>query len=325
MRKAAAILVAFLAATAANAQSADAPTPGKPEIIATGMGFVEGPSVAVESQEGTRWSGTIYVVDNSQPEGVIWAVRRKSAGARAVYSLAPWVKVGKPGNNGSALGSDGWLYVTSPRQRAVLRARRRDSRDIVEWLVRASESLALNGPNDLVLRRNGDIYFTDPAWPRGKPGAVYLRRRSGEVLKVIPDIRTPNGIGLSPDERFLYVAQSGPDKIVRCEIRPDGTVGPPVDFIKFTPPSLPDGMCIARDGTIYQALYRGRAVAAVSPQGKLLWRVALDWDIADKTLRGFGVTNCTLGPDGLYLTRTNGGGKKNNGCLIRLPLNRGAR
>lgn len=303
-------------------QSAVLTAPGKPEIIATGMGFVEGPSVLPPTTDSPRWTRGVYVVDATQPDGIIWFVRHVR-GRPGKWQLEQWVRVGKPGNNGSALGPDGWLYVTSPRQKAVLRVRREMSGDKVEWLVKASKRLPLNGPNDLVLRDNGDLYFTDPSWSQRETGAVYLRGRNGRVIKVIPNIVTPNGIGLSPDQKTLYVAKSRKNCIVRCRLRPDGTLGPPEEFFRFEAPATPDGMCIDRDGTIYQALYSGRAVVAISPRGRQLWRVQLDWDIKDRKARGFGVTNCALGPDGaLYITRTNGGGKKDNGCLIRLPITR---
>jgi len=312
-----AVLIALAPAGVAHGFASPLKKPaGKPVIVATGMGFVEGPSVAVEKQSRAGWSGTIYLVDNSQPEGILWQVVCTGPNA-ADHKLRPWIKVGKPGNNGSKL-NEGWLYVASPAQKAILRARRYASGDRVEWIL-TSATLKLNGPNDLVFNKAGDFYLTDPAWAKDTPGAVYLRRRTGDVVKVLADIRTPNGIGLSPDEKTLYVAESEPNKIVRCAVREDGTVGPPEDFVKFEGPGTPDGMRVDEDGVIYQALYSARAVVAVSPEGKELWRAPLDWDL-EKKAEGYGVTNCAIAPNGLYVTRTNGGGKKDNGCLIVLPL-----
>jgi len=318
-----AVLAAIAAALVGRGDAAEAKKPGRPAIVASGMGFVEGPTVMVGGGFETRWLGSIYVVDNSQPDGIIWEAVRMGQ-TTDTHKLQPWVKVGKPGNNGSKMGPDGWLYVASPGQKGILRARRDGRNDKVEWIV-TSATVELNGPNDLVFNRNGDFYFTDPSWPKDKPGAVYLRRKSGEVVKIIPGIRTPNGIGLSPDEKTLYIAQSELNKIVKCAVREDGTVGEPEDFIRFEEPGTPDGMRVDDDGTIYQALYSARAVVALSPEGKELWRVPLDWDLPKKKVDGYGVTNCAIAPNGLFVTRTHGGGQKNNGCLIFVPFSEAAK
>jgi gluconolactonase len=219
------------------------------------------------------------------------------------------------------------LYIAHSGLKAVLRAGKNTSGVLtVETVVASSSTMPLLGPNDLAFHTNGALYFTDPTWSGDKTrGGVYLRRTSGQVVKVISKMVTPNGIGLSPDERTLYVAQSDLNRILKYEVRPDGTLGTSATLIQFASPATPDGMQVDEDGTIYQALYSARAVAAISPDGRELWRVTLDWDLPVSP-QGHNTTNCTLGPDHtLYITRTAGSGRTNNGCLIRLVLDSSAR
>jgi len=264
--------------------------------------------------------GGVYVVDVQNATGTIFRVDPLAGTAD------PWVSVGTAGCNGSAMGPDGWLYVAHSGLDAILRVRRTGTTGTAEIDYVTTAGLPFRGPNDLVFHSNGDLYFTDPTWGSGKDQAdVFLLRESGELVEIVSNVVTPNGIGLSPDEKTLYVTLADLNKIIQCEVLADGTVGPPEDFIQFTGPGTPDGMCVAEDGTIYQALYSARAVAAISPEGQELWRVALDWDLPSNPT-GHNVTNCTLGPNNtLYITRTRGSGRTDNGCLIRLILDSGIR
>ena len=83
----------------------------------------------------------------------------------------------------------------------------------------------LNSPNDLVFAKNGDLYFTDP--PYGLPETdegpeakeldfqgVYRLTPKGELTLLTKEMTRPNGIGLSPDEKTLYVANSDPEKAI---------------------------------------------------------------------------------------------------------------
>jgi gluconolactonase len=71
------------------------------------------------------------------------------------------------------------------------------------------EGKRFNGPNDLVIDKDGGIYFTDtgfgsPKLPQGKMGVYYISPK-GEVSRLIDNLPVPNGINLSPDEKMLYV------------------------------------------------------------------------------------------------------------------------
>ena len=83
-------------------------------------------------------------------------------------------------------------------------------------------SIPLNGPNDIVFDRNGDFWFTDLGKVRKRNmdrGAIYWAKSDGSMIKeVIQPFMTPNGIGLSPDEKTLYVAETEGGKLYSYNI-----------------------------------------------------------------------------------------------------------
>lgn len=184
----------------------------------------------------------------------------------------------------------------------------------IEVLAESYEGKRLNSPNDLAIASDGRIYFTDPRYG-GQEGReletedVYLIRPSGELERVAtaPDIRKPNGIGYSPDEKTLYVAdtQPGPPseaRIVKFDVAEDGTLSNPRVHYSFGEGRGVDGMAVDSQGRIYGAagLMNGRpdnpaGVYVISADGDLEEIIPVPEDAA---------TNCTLTRDGstLYIT-----------------------
>ncbi len=115
---------------------------------------------------------------------------------------------------------------------------------------------ALHQPNDVAQAPNGDIYFTDPDFDgKNKTSAVHLLTANGTSRKIIEDMKVPNGLKVSNDGRWLYVADDGPMNWRRYPIQADGTVGagrlffdPPVPADKRT---APDGFTIDEQGKLY--------------------------------------------------------------------------
>ena len=105
----------------------------------------------------------------------------------------------------------------------------------------------LNGPNDIVFDKEGNMWFTDLGKTRSRDrdhGAVYWARADGsEIREVIQPITTPNGIGLSPDEKTLYVAETEGARLYGFPIIGDGQV----EKLPF-PESLNGGKLITCDG-----------------------------------------------------------------------------
>ena len=105
----------------------------------------------------------------------------------------------------------------------------------------------MNGPNDLVFDQSGNLWFTDLGKSRTRDmdrGSVYWARSDGtEIKEVIQPIMTPNGIGLSPDETVLYVAETEGARLFSFDIQADGIVRK----LPF-PQSINGGTLITCDG-----------------------------------------------------------------------------
>jgi gluconolactonase len=149
-------------------------------------------------------------------------------------------------------------------------------------LAESFEGKRLNSPNDLVYRSDDTLFFTDP--PFGLPkffddprkelafsGVFSIYR--GKLRLVSMDLKGPNGIAFSPDEKYLYVTNWDEKKkvIMRYEVRPDATLAKGVVFFDMT--SSPgedalDGMKIDREGNLYVSGPGGLWV--ISAEGKHL-------------------------------------------------------
>ena len=130
-------------------------------------------------------------------------------------------------------------------------------------------------PNDLVVARDGTVYFTDsgarpgpndpkPAVAPAKP-AVYRITAQGALQRIADDITRPNGIQLSPDEKVLYVANTAGEHVLAYDLGTDGKVGPRRNFAKLTgwrqtdagPTSGADGLAVDAIGRLYVASTAG--------------------------------------------------------------------
>jgi gluconolactonase len=140
----------------------------------------------------------------------------------------------EPGSNGLAIDPQGRLVFCQHGDRRISR-REPDGRLTV--LADRFEGARLNSPNDLVFKSNGDLYFTDP--PFGLPHSfddpakevpfqgVYRRAPDGTLTLLTGELRAPNGIAFSPDERTLYVSNADRERLVwmAFEVETDGTLG----------------------------------------------------------------------------------------------------
>jgi gluconolactonase len=212
----------------------------------------------------------------------------------------------EPGSNGLAFNKAGELLLCMHGDRRV--AKSVDGKFVT--LADKYEGKRLNSPNDLTIKSNGDIYFTDP--PYGLPKiekdpakeldfqGVYRLTTKGELTLLTKEMTRPNGIALSPDEKTLYVANSDPEQSVwmAFPVKEDGTLGSGKVFFDSTEaakakkPGLPDGLKVSQDGTIWATGPGG--VYVFTPDGKHLGTLAT----------GVPTANCGFGDDGstLYIT-----------------------
>jgi len=139
-------------------------------------------------------------------------------------------------------------------------------------LVADNAGLAFNSPNDIAVRSDGNLYFTDPNFLIGnrqpeQPQATYRRDPSG-ALTVIDTSTGPNGISLSPDESRLYLAQfGGGGAILAFDVAADGSVGEPQQLIA----SGSDGMAVDCAGNLYLT---SNGVQIYSPEGEQIGTIA---------------------------------------------------
>ena len=150
----------------------------------------------------------------------------------------------------------------------------------VDTLVDAYEGKRLNSPNDVVVRSDGTVWFTDP--PYGLRGHPELQEQAknnvfrfdpagGDLRAVVDDFHRPNGLCFSPDERRLYVADSGDPHHVRVfDVHPDGSLSGDRVFCTISP-GIPDGMRCDTDGHLYSSA--GDGIHVFTPDGGLIARI----------------------------------------------------
>ena len=208
----------------------------------------------------------------------------------------------EPGSNGLIYGLDGRLHACDHGNRRLYRLYEDGSK---ATLIDRFEGKRFNSPNDLVMDKAGNIFFTDPPYGMLDESVreiewhgVYRLATSGVVTLLTKEFTRPNGIGLSPDEKTLYVAQSDPEALIykSFPLNQDGTIGKGKLLYDAKPlskdPGLPDGMAIDQKGNLWATGPGG--VLIISPEGKLLGRILMSKPTA----------NCTFGDDGstLYIT-----------------------
>lgn len=211
----------------------------------------------------------------------------------------------EPGSNGLTFDHQERLLLCEHGDRRVTRVERDGEKSV---LADRYDGKRFNSPNDLVVAANGDIYFTDP--PFGLPGTfndpgreldfcgVY-RIASDGVHLVIRDIKAPNGIGLSPDGKTLYVTDVDGEhpRWMAYDVEADGSVSHARIFhdglpFKGTAPGAPDGLKIDQNGNVFGSGPGGIYVFA--PDGTHLGTIRT----------GVATSNCGWGEDGstLFIT-----------------------
>jgi gluconolactonase len=242
------------------------PRDAKFEKVVDGFNWVEGP---VWNRAGS------ILLFSEIPSNSIY---KWEEGAGATLFLRPSGYTGaepfpgpEPGSNGLTFDSEGRLVRCQHGDRQIVR-READGRDtvLVERYEGPEGSGRINSPNDLVFKSNGDLYFTDP--PFGLPKAfddpgkelpfqgVYRLSKNGKLTLLTRELRAPNGIGFSPDEKTLYVSNADPANAVwlAYEVKPDGTLGAGRVFFDGTAWSktgkgVPDGLKLDRNGNLFAA------------------------------------------------------------------------
>ena len=205
------------------------------EPIAEGLGFVEGP---VWLPDGSLlFSDTLNDRIHRWRNGVL-SVHRAPAG----------------GPNGMTLDLGKRVIGCEQDGRRVFR----ESADgTAEPLATHYNRKRLNSPNDIVVRSDGRIFFTDPPYgitevQRELPyNGVFSLSAEGAVTLLATDFERPNGIAFSPDERTLYIADTARHHVRAFNVAADGALSKGRVFAEVREQGRPDGMKVDRDGRIY--------------------------------------------------------------------------
>jgi gluconolactonase len=269
------------------------------EKVASGAIWAEGP-VWIPERRAVRYSD----INNNRILEFC-----ESTGQLAVYSTAAEY------TNGRTLDLDGAVVQCSHGRRAV----ERDDGSTTATLVDEWRGRRLNSPNDVVVKSDGTIWFTDPSYGIQKEGEGHVGEveygdhfvfrfdpSTGELDPVVIDVLMPNGVAFSPDESVLYVADSS---LEQPDGRTDRLTGHAIHaydvvdgrrakngrtFVEVSP-GLPDGIRVDVLGNVWSSCLD--AVQVYAPDGELIERIPVPEVVANL---------CFGGDDGtvLYVTAT---------------------
>jgi gluconolactonase len=293
------LLVAASLAAACAPTEATAPPPATapaaaPPVLLPGAGTPRAiPSpVPFVSLEGPLWvaAGPYLlfsdVVEKNEPGAVIYRfdpVYRR-------FSFFPYPAgelTGPTSTNGLAVNAAGDLVACERYNGRLVEVSPEGKRTVLAdaWppATPGHPGVALNAPNDLVLRGDGNIYFTDTDWG-ARPGtahapmAVYRVSPTG-VMSLVLQMQKPNGVALSPDGWTLYIGSDVQAKVWKLPVDQGGAVGAPMVLIDGPRVpggfKVPDGICVDDSGNLYVANNSDeiKAIEVFDAAGELLGRI----------------------------------------------------
>jgi gluconolactonase len=274
----------LLVTTAAVARAADLPPGAPPGVCPADAQY--GPPLGSPTATATRLVGGQAFL-----EGPVWLADQGSllvsdmdaaAGPQRVQpskilrytpgSPSFETAIADAGSNGLALSPDGLSIVAATHDNRSI------SRYLLADLSREAvaadyQGAAFNSPNDVAVRSDGVIYFTDPDFQRGNRademnGRTSVFRISGGTVSLVDDsLREPNGIALAPDGGTLYVGAYGENKIYSYPVAADGSTGGRTQFASV---GGPDGVTIDCAGNVYWASGTDGRVHVFTPAGAQL-------------------------------------------------------
>jgi gluconolactonase len=246
------------------------------ERIAAGFRFTEGPV----------WRAPDLLFSDIPNQRIVRWCRRPEGPELTTFARGP--------SNGLTLDRQGRVLAAEHDGRRVSRVAEDGPRTV---LAERFQGKRLNSPNDLVVRSDGSIYFTDPPyavqpstpgmprpagwWAEPIPGkeqpchGVYRIAPDGALHLVAEDFALPNGLALSPDESVLYVADSARKHLRALTVEPDGRLigGRVLLDMASDDPGVPDGLKVDGQGNVFCTGPGGVWVCRAS--GVLLGRIVL--------------------------------------------------
>jgi gluconolactonase len=305
-----AYLILMLTATAAFSQEIQKLDPALDQLVPSGAKLERMATGFNKWTEGPVWTrdGSLLFAEIPANNIIQWVPGHSASVFMhpSGYEGAEPFKGSEPGSNGMTLDPDGRVTVAGHARRNVWRLESVDPKAHITVLADSYQGKKLNSPNDLVYKSDGSLYFTDPPYGlptqsdtdpeketkvngvyrivgarQHKPGAPPERDK---MQLIIGDLGRPNGIAFSPDEKYLYIAESGKNLWMRYRVQPDGSVSDGTVFCdpaaeKATGEGGPDGIRVDKNGNLYGSGPGG--VWIISPDGKHLGTIKVPERVAN--------------------------------------------
>ena len=202
-----------------------------------------------------------------------------------------WCETGGQAN-GLKVDAEGYVIAADYGGKRILRIHP-NGKDI-EVLTDNYEGKPYLGPNDVCLDLAGNIYFTDPTGSsvENPIGSVYRIATDRTVTQLDTGLAFPNGLAVNPEQTKLFVAESGPNRLLVYDLLEDGTVTGKKSVIQFDTPTL-DGIMFDEFGRLWIARWTNKTVDVVTQGGKLITSIPAGGDQ---------VTNLCFWGKNLYVT-----------------------
>lgn len=267
---AAALVLSGCSSPAPEGKQAAAPAPAAvPNIQAELLGSdkswgnTEGP--AIDSK------GTLYFTSRGTYKGIVsW---NEKEGFKQYLAVATGA-----GPGGLWVDDADNIFLTATDERQILRVTPAKKVSVVAEKFEADPKVA-KGPNDLVVLKDGTIYFTDPnGYDGSAPNGTVYRVAGGKTTVFSTEVTGPNGIGLSADEKTLYVSHNinaDTSKIVRWPLNADGTAGA-MATVATVKPCVADGIAIDKEGAIWLTCYSHGTAYRIGSDGKTLGTITTE-------------------------------------------------
>lgn len=230
--------------------------------LGDGFSFTEGP---VDDA-----AGNVYFTDQPNDRIMKWNVDGTVTEWMKPCGRANGMAIDKKGNLIACCDENNQLWSISPQGKATV-------------IVKEYRGKLLNGPNDVWIRPDGGMYITDPLyvrpyWTRDPATqqtanhVFFLPKGSHNLMSVVDDLKTPNGIVGTPNGRLLYVADLGLNETYQYRIQSDGNLADKQLFCKLGS----DGMTIDIDGNVYLS---GKGVTVFDRTGQQIEHIDVpeDW------------------------------------------------
>ena len=248
-------LALTLSSAVGNAESAVLAPGAKVEQLAGDFKFTEGPTGDA--------AGNVFFTDQPNDRIMKWSVDGKLSVFLQPAGRANGMFFDRRGNLVACADEKNELWSIAPDGK-------------VSVLLKDYQGKRLNGPNDVWVRSDGGLYFSDPFyqrpwWKHDKmeqdgQHVYFLSADRQKFVRVVEDLKQPNGIIGTPDGKTLYVADIGAGKTYQYDIQADGGLSPKKLFCELGS----DGMTIDREGNLYLT---GKGVSVFDQTGKKIEQI----------------------------------------------------